>query len=75
MKKLKDTRLNLETALYIIAVFFFALAVIMGVQIIFGDDTEDKGKDWIDVMLQRVEEWNIQKAINETMTTAERFEK
>lgn len=41
-----------------------------------GDDTEDPGTPTLnEQLLERAREWNIQKAINETLATAERFEK
>ena len=43
---------------------------------VFGDDTADEGRPTLnEQLLERAREWNIQKAINETLATAERFDK
>ena len=62
---------------YLIAIaiiWTLATSVIMWLDTAHGDDTEDKGTPTLKAqLLERAREWNINKAMNDTMQTAERF--
>ena len=65
-------------AIYVMLGLVIFFLIVMMLWIIFpqtfGDDTEDKGTDTLQTqLLERAREWNIQKAMNDTLATAERF--
>ena len=53
------------TAVMVFFILFFPIA--------HSDDSEDPGWSIWDQILERAREWNIQKAINETLALADRF--
>lgn len=62
---------------YLIAIaiiWTLATSVIMWLDTAHGDDTEDKGTATLKAqLLERAREWNINKAVNDTLTIADRF--
>jgi hypothetical protein len=55
-------------------IWTLTVGVIMLLDTAHGDDTEDKGRPTLKAqLLERAREWNIQKAMNDTLTIADRF--
>lgn len=61
----------------IAVIMVFCVIAIQMIEIVYvhGSAIEDKQPTLNEKLLERAKEWNIQKAINETLETAERFEK
>ena len=71
--------MSMSIFVYLIAIsliWSIATTVIFWFDSVHGDDTEDPGTSTLKAqLLERAREWNIQRAINDTLLTADRFEK